>query len=88
MKPEYSVSLEVDPKPIMLFIELFKRALEASQCALDIGDLGFELARVETDGSATETGKLVIRLYPSDSFLDFAATTLAGDFDIMGIKES
>ena len=83
-----TLNIVCDPAPIVLFTELFKRALEASQRPLDLGELCFELARLETDNGSAGAGELTVRLYPSDAFLCFAAAALAGDLKFGGIEKT
>lgn len=77
-----TVNVICDSSPFILFTKLFEGRLQVSERTFDLGDLGFELFRVESDFSSASAGKLVVRLYPSDRFLSFAATVLAGDFDL------
>jgi hypothetical protein len=88
MPESIKLAILCDPSPFLLFAELFKRALEASQRPLSLGDLGFELARFETDHGPAGAGEITVRLYPSDAFLCFAATALAGDFNLCGIEKT
>jgi len=82
--PQSEVTIEVvcDSSPFQLFAKLLERSVEFGERPLDLGNLGFELFRVESDFDATTTSKLVVRLYPSDRFLRFAATFFARDFDL------
>ena len=75
-----TITVEANVAPALLFIELFKRAVEAGNRSFDFSDLGFELLRVEQ--GAAVAGKLIFTLYPSDAFLRFAAATLARDFNL------
>jgi hypothetical protein len=76
------MSVVCDSSPFVLFTKLLESHLKISERSLDIVDLGFELFRIESDLGSASTGKLVVRLYPSDSFLRFAATVFAGDFNL------
>jgi len=81
-----NVSIECDSSPFVLFTKLFQSRLKVSHRAFDLSDLGFELFRIESVFSSTDAGKLIVRLYPSDSFLRFATTILAGDFDLAFVE--
>lgn len=83
-----SVQLSVvcDSSPFVLFASLFKAQLEGCEQLSDLGNLGFELFRIESDHGSAPAGKLVVRLYPSDRLLRFAATALADDFDLAVIE--
>lgn len=83
-----SVQLSVvcDSSPFVLFTKLLEGSLKISERSFDLGDLGFELFRVESDFGSASAGKLVVRLYPSDSFLRFATTILARDLDLAFVE--
>lgn len=76
------LAIACDAQPLVLFIELFKAFLERSKSRIDLGQLGFEFARVEAAGTAANAGELTIRIYPSDALLGFATAVFAGKFDI------
>ena len=78
-----NVSIECDSSPFVLFTKLFESRLKVIHREFDLSDLRFELFRIESDFSSTDAGKLIVRVYPSDSFLRFATTILAGDFDLV-----
>jgi hypothetical protein len=81
-----TISIKCDASPLVLFTELLTGALQSRDRLFNFSDLGFELARVEHDVSSANTGELLVRLYPSDSFLRFAVTLLAGDVNLSAIE--
>jgi len=81
-----NMGIIADTKPLLLFIKLLDIVLQSSNRPFDISDFSFELARIETDFSATGTGKLTVILYPSDAFLRFAGTSFTGDFNLCTIE--
>lgn len=83
-----ALKITCDSAPLRSFTELFEAALKVRNLSLDLGNLTFELARIDTDFSAASAGELTVRLYPSDAFLRFAAAVLAGNFDLGTIKET
>lgn len=80
-----TIKLEADTRPLMFFIQLVRNLPQSS---LIFSKLSSEFIRVETDDTATGASKLAVVLYPSDSFLRYAATVCAGDFDSGVIKET
>ena len=76
-----TVEIVCDSSPFVLFAKLLESRLKISERSFELGDLGFELFRAESDFSSASAGKLVVRLYPSDGFLRFATTIFAEDFD-------
>jgi len=72
-------SLSVDAKA--LFEQFFDGLLK-------VGNGLSELARFEVSDSPARAGHLLIRLYPSDSFLLFTAALAAGDINRLVIKHS
>lgn len=83
-----AITINCDASPLMLFTKIFEAALQGRERLLDLSDLGFELARVESDLCAAGTSELLVRLYPSDAFLRFAATVFAGDFNFGTIQNA
>ena len=83
-----TLTLSCDTSPLMTFLALFKHALESSKRSLQLGDLGFELVRVEHDYSAAGAGELLVRLYPSDAFLRFAATIFARELNLLSVEQA
>ena len=83
-----AITVNCDASPLMLFTKIFEAALQGRERFLDLGDFSFELARIESDFCAAGTGELLVRLYPSDAFLRFAATVFAGDFNFGIIKNA
>ena len=77
--------IEANVKPLAAFIALLKHFTETRERFFDSSDLTFELARIESNYSSTDTDKLVVTLYPSDCFLNFVATffTSEGDFNVV-----
>lgn len=83
-----ALTLSLDAAPLALFIELFERALQGHPAPLDVGDLPEELGRVERSDRATPAGELAVIAYPSDGFLRYAATVLAGDVDLGVVEDT
>ncbi len=81
-----AISIKCDSSPFVLFTKLLDGRLKVGERTLDFSDLCFELFRIESDFSSAGTGELVVRLYPSDGFLRFATTVLAGDFDLAFVE--
>lgn len=75
------LEIKCDAQPLVLFIELFQAFLKRSKGRINLGQLGFELARVECAGAAADAGELCVRIYPSDALLGFATAVFAGKFD-------
>jgi len=69
-----TITIKCDASPLILFTELLDSALQSRERLFNLSDLDFELARIEHDISCANTGELLVRLYPSDSLLRFAAT--------------
>ena len=82
-----TVKIECDAQPLVLFTEIFQSFLQRSERLFDFSNFGFELARIDCDFNTATTGKVFVRLYPSDAFLCFAGTIFAGDFDFSAIKK-
>lgn len=82
------MAITCDASPLLLFTKIFQAALQGREGLFDLGNLGFELARVESDFCTAGTGKTFVRLYPSDAFLRFATTVFAGDFDLGLVEDS
>jgi hypothetical protein len=83
-----AITINCDTSPLILFAKIFEAALKGRERFLNFGDFGFELARVESDLCAAGTGELLVRFYPSDAFLRFAATVFAGDFNFGTIQNA
>lgn len=79
------LKLTVDTQPLILFTEVLQGFLKRIERPLDLGNLTFELARIDSDFSTANTGELFVRLYPSDAFLSFAGTIFTGKFDFSTI---
>ena len=88
ISPSKTVTLKIvsDASPVLLLIELLRRAMDISKTPIDLGNDLSELVRVETDHGSARAGELHVTLYPSDRFLRHAATFLAGKLDL-GIIE-
>jgi hypothetical protein len=87
MATQQSLTVKCDSTPLLLFINLFNRALKVSKRSVDLGHFPFELFRVENDFCATRAGEVLVTLYPSDCFLRFAATIFAGEFDLSAVED-
>ena len=81
------LKIECDAQPFLLFTEVFESFLERIKRPLDLGNLSFELVRLDTDYTAASAGKLIVRLYPSDAFLSFAGAIFAGDLNFCAIEK-
>lgn len=77
--PQGVVGVACGAQPLLLFTEILQGFLERSKGRIDFGDLPLELARVESNLCAAGTGKLLVKLYPSDAFLRFAGAIFAGN---------
>jgi hypothetical protein len=75
-----NIQVKCDAAPLMLFIKLLDRSLQAGKGRFDFRDFSFELVRVEANDGAAGTGELTVVLYPSDAFLRFAVTLCAVNF--------
>ena len=73
------ITIGVDGRPLMVFIELLKFRLKAGDLPFNISELPSKLARIEMDKSAAGTSEIHMTFYPSDSFLRFAAAVVTGD---------
>ena len=82
-----SLTIDCDSSALLLFAKLLDLSLEVSNGSFDLGNLGFELCRVDSYFGSTATGKLLVRLYPSDCLLRFVAARFAGNFDLLGVKQ-
>ena len=82
------LTLSLDAAPLALFIELFERARQGHPAPLDAGDRPAELGRIERSHGATPAGELALIAYPSDGFLRYAATVLAGDFHVGLVEDT
>jgi len=89
MSPSKTVTLKIvsDASPVLLLIELLRRAMDISKTPIDLGDDLSELVRVETDHGSARAGELHVTLYPSDRFLRHAAAVFAGKLDLDAIKD-
>jgi hypothetical protein len=87
MSNSVAAKIECDAQALVLFTEIFQSFLQRSERHFDFSNFGFELARVDCDFSTTLTGKVFVRLYPSDAFLSFAGAIFAGDFDFSAIEK-
>lgn len=82
-----TLKIECDVEPLRLFTEIFESFLQRNVTFLCAGGLCFELARIDCDYTAANTGKLFVRFYPSDAFLSFAGAIFAGNVDLSSIKK-
>lgn len=73
------MDLDVDSSPVLMFVELFRRALKERDPSGGAHDLPTELCRVESGDRPAQAGALALTLYPSDVLLRYAAALLAGD---------
>jgi hypothetical protein len=76
-----------DALTFLTFSNLLQRTLKSVKTPLDLGDFPSEPVRLECDPGPAGTGKLLVRFYPSDRFLDFAATIFTRDLNFATIKE-
>jgi hypothetical protein len=83
---ESKITMKCDASPLIEFTKLLQGVIESRNCSFSLGNLGFEFVRVENDFSSASAGEVVVRLYPSDGFLRFAAAFLAGQFDLHVVK--
>jgi hypothetical protein len=80
------VILTCDARPLLFLIQSFDRALKVAQRPLDIGDVAFELVRVELNPGPADTNEVGVTFYPSDAFLNLVATVCARDADFITIE--
>lgn len=71
-----------------LSAELPHCPLEIIKGAIDLCDLPSQLARIETDASATTAGEIAVRLEPSDRLRDLMAAIRARNVDRLVVEDS
>lgn len=76
-----TITIDSDVGPLLLLLELAKRSPQLFSGDLDLANFPGELARVEQSSDPADATKILIRLYPSDSFLDLLAACAARDGD-------
>jgi hypothetical protein len=76
------IKLELDTAPLRSFLDDLKLCIESSQQVFDLGELDFELVRVEQDISTAGAGKLLMVCYPSDALVNFVAARFASDGEL------
>jgi hypothetical protein len=84
----YKIKLICDASPALLFMKLFNDALSRIVGPINIGDCPKDVVRLEQYPSPAGTDEVFVSLYPSDAFLRFAATVLAGNFDLSTVDET
>ena len=77
-----NITIDCNTKPFVGYIKSLKHLVDFGELTLNLSELDFELARIDTDYSTAPTSELLVTLYPSDSLLSFVATALAGDADV------
>jgi len=75
------IVIRCNSAPLITYLDLLKESSKARKAFFDLGDLGFELARIETNSRSATTRELLVTFYPSDALLSFVATALAGNRD-------
>lgn len=73
------IKLKVDTKPLLLYLEVFKRILQISNSSINFSDFSSEIVRFETDNSTASAGEISITLYPSDTFIRFVSALWTSD---------
>ena len=73
------IKLKVDSKPLMLYLEVFKRVLQIRNSPINFCDFSSEIVRFETDNGTANTGEISIILYPSDTFIRFVSALWTSD---------
>ena len=84
---ETTVKIICDAQPFISFAETLESFLQRRERLFDFSDLRFELTRVECDLGTAGTGKVLVRLYPSDALLGFAGAIFARDFNFSTIEK-
>jgi len=83
------MKLTCDSAPLLTFLALVKLGLHRANKVVDfpfsLSDRPQELVRIEVDADAAGADEMVVRLYPSDRLLRFAATAGAGNLDDAGV---
>lgn len=87
MASQQTVTIDADTKPILLVLELLNRSLQTRVSPFDVGDLDFELVRIEQVTNPANANEILVTFYPSDALLNFAAAALARDLDLEFIKQ-
>ena len=70
------IDMHVDAAPVMLFLALFKRALDGRALPQD-DPFPADCIRCETDDRPAAPGAIALTAYPSDALLRYAAEILA-----------
>lgn len=81
------ITFEADTSPALLFIKLFGDSLKSLNRTIKTGELPRDLVRLDQIFNPTNASKIFVRLYPSDTFLRFAAATLASEYDLSVIND-
>ena len=74
-----SVEIRCDGSPLLMLLELAQRCPQLFGSGLNLSNFPDEIARVEQHSDPADATKILVRLYPSDSFLDFLAAIFASD---------
>ena len=80
-----TIRINCDTRPLLAYVELLEKSFGGLLKTLDLPP---ELVRVESDTSTAATGELMVRLYPSDALLSFAAALGARDANCRAVEKS
>jgi hypothetical protein len=83
------VKLVFDTAPLLTFMEIFDRCLHQLVIApVNFSHIPSDFVRTDTELGAAGAHEAIVRFYPSDSLLRFAATVFARDFNIDIVEQS
>ncbi len=85
MASAVTFTIEADASPFLAFAKVLQVAFKCADLPIDLSGFSGEFVRTETDHESATAGKLRVRFYPSDCFLDHVATLLARDGKFDGI---
>lgn len=89
MSSPVTLTFTCDVAPLALFMKLFKAALAGRDEFLDVTAIDFDVARVEHeyDRSPASSRELVLRLYPSNTLLRYAANCFDKDCEFASFQK-
>jgi hypothetical protein len=83
------LTITADSEKLIQLCDLLSFARKRAKAIFNLPDVPLKLIRLDVSHrSAGRTGKTVVRIYPTDSFLNFAAAFLAGQFDLYFIQNT
>jgi hypothetical protein len=81
MVKKSTVTITCDASPLLSFVKSLKGTV-------NLCNLPSKLIRLEHDFSTAKAREVIVRLYPSNAFLRFAAAGIARDFNLGVIDNS